>query len=153
MKQLLIATLFVSLSLQLACTRQSETTTQAAREPERAESTQPSPSTERTPTEQSGTMTRSEFTPEMARAEVEKARKNGDTVGTSAEDAWIHSKLTSQLTGTTDSSDRKMHIDVENGVVTLRGNVDSTQQKDDAERIAKQTEGVKRVNNRLTMSK
>jgi len=159
MKQLLVATLFASLFLQLACTRKSETTTQAAREPERVESTEPrsstepTTSTERTTTEQSRTMTRSQFTPEMARAEVEKAKRNGDTVGGSTEDAWIYSKINSQLTGDKDSTERKIHIDVDNGVVTLRGTVDSMQQKEEAERIAKETEGVKRVNNRLTTSK
>jgi len=98
-------------------------------------------------------MTRSQFTPEMARTEVEKARKNGETVGGSTDDAWIHSKIVSQLTGDKDSTERKIHIDVDNGVVTLRGTVDSMQQKQEAERIAKETEGVKRVNNRLTVQK
>jgi hyperosmotically inducible periplasmic protein len=153
MKQLWIASLFVSLALQLACTKKSETTTQAAREPERVESTEPTTSTERTTTEQSGSLTRSQFTPEMARAEVEKARRNGETVGGSVDDAWIHSKIVSQVVGDKDSTDRKIHIDVDNGVVTLRGTVDSMQQKEEAERIAKETEGVKRVNNRLTVKK
>lgn len=154
MKQLWIAALFVSLSLQLACTRKSETTTQAAREPERTESTEPSRTTEPTTSQdQTRTTTGSEYTAEMARTEVEKARRNGETVGSSTEDARIHSMIVSQLTGDRDSTERKIHIDVDNGVVTIRGSVDSMQQKQEAERIAKETEGVKRVNNRLTVSK
>src|SRR5262245_58138437 len=144
MKQLWIATLFVSLALQLACTRKSETTTLAAREPERVESTEPGRPTESTSEQQTRSMTRSEFTAEMARTEVEKAKRQGDTVGGSVEDAWIHSKIVGQLVGDKDSTERKMHIDVDNGVVTLRGTVDSAQQKDEAERIAKETQGVKR---------
>ena len=147
MKQLWIATLLVSLSLQLACTRKSETTTEAAREPERVEPTEP------TPQEQPRTMTRSEYTPEMARSEVDNARRHHETVGGTLDDAWIHAKIVGQLIGDRETEERKINIDVDNGVVTLRGTVDSMQQKQEADRIAAETEGVKRVNNRLTVSK
>jgi osmotically-inducible protein OsmY len=40
-------------------------------------------------------------------------------------------------------------VDVKNNMVTLRGTVDTAEQKAEAERIAKETEGVKRVNSLL----
>jgi hyperosmotically inducible protein len=98
-------------------------------------------------------MTRSEYTPEMARAEVERARRHRETVGGTLDDAWIHAKIVGQLIGDSETPERKINIDVDNGVVTLRGTVDSMQQKEEAARIAKETEGVKRVNNRLSVSK
>jgi osmotically-inducible protein OsmY len=42
-----------------------------------------------------------------------------------------------------------MNIDVVNGVVTLRGIVDSPDAKAEASRIAMDTDGVKKVNNLL----
>ncbi len=40
-------------------------------------------------------------------------------------------------------------MDVNNKVVTLRGTVETAEQKTEAEQIAKNTEGVKSVNNQL----
>ena len=48
-----------------------------------------------------------------------------------------------------DTPSLKINIDVVDQVVTLRGLVDTINSKDEAERTAKQTEGVKRVNNLL----
>ena len=98
-------------------------------------------------------VTRSEYTPEMARAETEKARSHKETVGGGADDAWIHAKIVAQLIGDKDTPERKINVDVDHDVVTLRGTVDTIDQKQEAERIAKQTDGVKRVNNLLKVSK
>ena len=97
--------------------------------------------------------TRSEYTPEMARTEVERARARKETVGSSADDAWIHAKIVAQLLTDKDTPERKINVDVERNIVTLRGNVETMEAKMEAERIAKQTDGVKRVNNMLKVTK
>lgn len=98
-------------------------------------------------------MSRSEYTPEMARAEVARARSHKETVGGSLDDAWIHSKLVAELVADKDTPERKINVDVNNNVVTLRGTVESMQQKQEAERIAKDTDGVKSVRNLMRVSK
>jgi osmotically-inducible protein OsmY len=94
-------------------------------------------------------LARADYTPEMARQEVERAKANKETVGDSLDDAWIHAKIVAQLIGDPDTPGRKVNVDVSNNVVTLRGTVETMQEKQEAERIAKETDGVKRVNNRL----
>jgi osmotically-inducible protein OsmY len=44
-------------------------------------------------------------------------------------------------------------VDVDRNVVTLRGTVETAMEKAEAERIAKETEGVTRVNNQLKVGK
>jgi len=92
---------------------------------------------------------RSEYTEDMGRIAREKAKELGDRIGKSLDDAWIHTKIAAKLIDNPDTPSRKINIDVVDNVVTLRGQVDSSTAKDEAERTAKQTEGVKRVNNLL----
>jgi osmotically-inducible protein OsmY len=92
---------------------------------------------------------RSEFTEDMARAAREKAKEFGDKIGNSLDDAWIHAKIKAKLIDNPDTPSRKINIDVVDQVVTLHGKVGTIAAKDEAERTAKQTEGVKRVNNLL----
>jgi len=92
---------------------------------------------------------RSEYTEDMARVAREKAKELGDRIGSSLDDAWIHAKIAAKLIDNPDTPSRKINIDVVDNVVTLRGVVDGSIAKDEAERTAKQTEGVKRVNNLL----
>ena len=96
---------------------------------------------------------RGEYTSEQARAEQEKAKSNKETVGQSIDDAWIHAKIVAKLVTDGQIPERKINVDVENKVVTLRGTVDSAEQKEAAERIARETEGVTRVNNQLKVIK
>jgi len=98
-------------------------------------------------------VTKSEYTPEMARTEREQARTHKETVGDSLEDAWIHSKIVGKLVADKDTPERKINVDVDHNIVTLRGTVDTMQQKLEAERVAKETDGVKRVNNQLRVGK
>jgi len=49
--------------------------------------------------------------------------------------------------------ERKINMDVKNNVVTLRGMVETAEQKTEAEQIAKSTEGVKSVNNQLKVGR
>jgi osmotically-inducible protein OsmY len=97
-------------------------------------------------------ISRSEYTEQMARDTRERAKAAGDTIGSSIDDAWIHMKITSKLIADRDTPARKINVDVVNGVVTLRGEVNSETAKEEAERIAKETEGVKRVRNLLKVN-
>src|SRR5262245_16279044 len=94
-------------------------------------------------------MTRDQYTEANARMERDRAKDNKETVGSSIDDAWIHSKIVAKLIGNTDVSEHKINVDVNNNVVTLRGTVDSTEEKAEAERVSKDTDGVKRVVNQL----
>jgi osmotically-inducible protein OsmY len=94
-------------------------------------------------------LTREEFTEERAQEEREKARGTGEKLGESLDDAWIHTKLVAKFIGDADTPGRKINVDVVNNVVTLRGMVDTAEQRAEAERIARNTEGVKRVVNQL----
>ena len=89
------------------------------------------------------------YTEEQAREEREKAKANKETIGQSLEDAWIHTKLVAKLIGDTKTPERKINVDVVDGAVTLRGEVDTAEAKAEAERVAKETDGVKKVTNQL----
>ena len=96
-----------------------------------------------------GDIPRTAYTEDMARDERAKAQTDGDKIGTSLDDAWIHTKIAAKLVADSATPARKINIDVVNGVVTLRGRVDNNEAKREAGRIAKETDGVKSVNNLL----
>ena len=89
------------------------------------------------------------YTEEQAREEREKAKANKETVGQSLEDAWIHTKVVAKLITNSQTPERKINVDVVDGAVTLRGQVDTAEGKTEAERLAKDTDGVKSVKNEL----
>ena len=92
---------------------------------------------------------RGQYTEQQAREEREKAKANKETIGQSLDDAWIHTKIVAKLIGDTKTPERNINVDVVAGAVTLRGNVDTAEAKTEAERIAKETEGVTKVSNQL----
>ena len=92
------------------------------------------------------------YTEEQAREERARAKENKETIGQSLDDAWIHTKIVAKLIGDTQTPERKINVDVVNGDVTLRGTVDTAQAKTEAERVAKETDGVKKVVNQLKVS-
>jgi len=92
------------------------------------------------------------YSEEQARQERERAKANKETLGQSLEDAWIHTKIVAKLIGDADTPERKINVDVLDGAVTLRGTVDTAQAKSEAERIAKETDGVKKVTNQLKVA-
>jgi osmotically-inducible protein OsmY len=94
-------------------------------------------------------ISRSEYTEEMAREARERAKTAGDKIGDSINDAWIHAKITSKLVADKDTPARNINIDVVDGIVTLRGEVPTSAAKVEADRIAKDTESVRRVRNLL----
>jgi osmotically-inducible protein OsmY len=96
-----------------------------------------------------GEISRTAYTIERAREERDIAKGRGETIGDSLDDAWIHTKIVAQLIGNSATPERKINVDVTNNVVTLRGTVETAEQKTEAEQVAKSAEGVKSVNNRL----
>ena len=95
---------------------------------------------------------RSEYTEQEAREAREKAKGVGETIGDTLDDAWIHTKIVAQLIANTTTPERKINVDVVNNVVTLRGTVDTAAERTTAERIAKETEGVRQVRNQLRVA-
>ncbi len=81
------------------------------------------------------------------------ARVNGTTgnVVTGVDDAWITTKVQGQYFLEPDVKGNDIDVDTRNGVVTLAGSVESQAARQLAESIARETEGVSRVVNRLTV--
>ncbi len=98
-------------------------------------------------------LTRADYTDEMATKERERATGYGEKVGNSLDDAWIHTKIVSKLIANPDTPERKINVDVVNNAVVLRGTVTTNEEKMEAERVAKETEGVKSVKNLLKVNK
>ncbi len=92
------------------------------------------------------------YTEEQAREERARAKGNKETIGDTLEDAWIHAKIVTKLIGNSQTPERKINVDVVNNEVTLRGIVDTPEAKSEAERVAKETDGVKKVTNQLKVS-
>ena len=140
--RILLVVAFLSSSLLLATCSDTTTNTNSnanANTGTIGTRTEPSPTATATP----------RYTEEQAREEREKAKANKETIGQSLEDAWIHTKLVAKLIGDSQTPERKINVDVVDGAVTLRGEVDTADGKTEAERLAKETDGVKSVKNEL----
>ena len=94
-------------------------------------------------------LTREQYSEEHARVERAKAKEAHETIGSSIDDAWIHTKIVGKLIGNTRTPEHNINVDVTNNVVTLRGSVASMEEKAEAQRVATDTDGVKRVINQL----
>jgi osmotically-inducible protein OsmY len=66
-------------------------------------------------------------------------------------DGWTTTRIQAKYFIDSDVKGREINVDTRGGVVTLEGTVESEAQKTEAEQIARETEGVKRVVNRLTV--
>lgn len=73
------------------------------------------------------------------------------TVGSWMDDVMISSKVKSKLIANSEIRASDIDVSSSQGVVTLIGRVKSQQMKSDAERTARNTKGVKDVNNELTV--
>ena len=85
---------------------------------------------------------------------ADERAKNRDKVATTASNATLTGKVKSALAS--DAGAKTMtniNVDSNNGVVTLKGKVDSADMKKKAGDIAKKVEGVKSVKNQLTVEK
>ena len=89
------------------------------------------------------------YSEEQAREERARAKENKETIGDTLDDAWIHAKIVTKLIGDSKTPERNINVDVVNNEVTLRGTVDTAEAKTEAERVAKETDGVKKVTNQL----
>lgn len=98
---------------------------------------------------------------DIARADYERERDRydrdwraeatslGRTIGQGAEDAWVWTKVRAALATAENMPSTGINIDVDNGVVTLGGNVENNDQRTRAEQIARGVERVTRVENNL----
>ncbi|MBT1074712.1 BON domain-containing protein [Geobacter grbiciae] len=68
-------------------------------------------------------------------------------------DAWLTTKVKSTLLYHRSVSGFKTEVDVKDGIVTLRGNAPSQAQKELTAEYARDIEGVKSVNNEMTVTK
>jgi osmotically-inducible protein OsmY len=96
--------------------------------------------------------TRGNYSERQAQEEREKAKANKETIGDTLDDAWIHTKIVAKLIANSTTPERKINVDVVKNVVTLRGTVDSAEEKAAAEKVAKETDGVKSVMNQLKVA-
>lgn len=92
------------------------------------------------------------YTEEQAKEERARAKEKKETVGQSLDDAWIHTKIVAKLIGDSKTPERNINVDVVNGEVTLRGTVETAEAKSESERVAKETDGVKKVVNQLKIT-
>ena len=72
-------------------------------------------------------------------------------VAEKVDDVAITSEVKAKLIGDSQVSARKIDVDTKDGVVTLKGTVSSEQEKDKALQIARNTKGVQRVEDQLTV--
>jgi hyperosmotically inducible protein len=98
-----------------------------------------------------------------ARAEAEKLARNTEGVrrvindikvgerdmGDRMSDTAITTKIKAKITGDPDLNPFNINVDTKDGVVTLRGTVKHADSKAEAEKLARDTEGVKKVENML----
>jgi hypothetical protein len=89
---------------------------------------------------------------EKNRSEYERHRGTGDTVGQSLEDSWLWFKTRSALATTNDLRDSTIDVDVQNGVITLKGTVATAAGKAKAKQVADGIEGKKSVVDQLKVS-
>ena len=95
---------------------------------------------------------RGTYTEKQAQEERDRAKASKETIGDTLDDAWIHTKIVAKLITNSTTPERKINVDVVKNVVTLRGTVDSAEEKTAAEKIAKDTDGVKSVVNQLKVA-
>lgn len=78
-----------------------------------------------------------------------EAREAGDTIGSGLKDGWLWTKTKGALAAVDDLRDSTINVDVEDGVITLRGTVASAAQKAAAVKAANGIEGKKSVKDSL----
>ena len=100
-----------------------------------------------------GDVDRKNYNEDMAREARERAAKSSESIGSSLDDAWIHTKIRSKLFGEGEFPGGSLNVDVNNNVVTLRGTVATKADGTKAEQIATDTDGVKSVRNQLVISR
>lgn len=87
----------------------------------------------------------------VAADERKRGKKDHDKDVSGLTDAKVATVVKTRLLFESEVSGTSIDVDVENGVVMLKGEVDSDAEKDLAEAIAKKTKDVKRVDNQLVV--
>ncbi len=90
---------------------------------------------------------------EKAGEGAERARQGADRIGDDLSDAGITTKVKAKLLGDTETPGLKIDVDTKDGVVTLTGTVAAAAEKRRAVELAKATDGVKSVVDRIKVSK
>ena len=80
---------------------------------------------------------------------AQKAKDAGDKIGSGLSDGWLWVKVRGALLAADDLEESGINVDVNNGVVTLRGNVPNADQVKKADAAAKSVSGTKGVQNQL----
>ena len=93
--------------------------------------------------------TLTETTEEKAREIRQTAKALGHKIGRSIEDTWIYAKIGTKLAGNALTEGLAVQMDVVKGVVTLHGDVHSESARRETEMIARDTAGVREVQNHL----
>lgn len=96
-------------------------------------------------------MSREEANTSRTSIEAE-AKKAGGSIGQGASDSWIWLKTRGALMATSGLHDSTINVDVNDGVITLKGEVTSQAQVAEADKVAKGIEGKKSVVNQLKVN-
>lgn len=96
-------------------------------------------------------VTREEYERNKERYQRE-AKGSGSKVGQGADDLWLWAKTRADLLAARDLTSTGINVDVNNGVITLRGTVPDAAQRAQAEQVAKGVTDNKGVKNQLTVS-
>jgi len=112
-----------------------------------------------TATTTTSTTTRS-YNANINRADYEKekdrfakdARDIGSKVGAGVDDGWLWTKTRAELLAAGDVRSSTISVDVENGVITLRGTVANAEQKAKAMQVARSIDGQKGVRDELKIN-
>jgi len=79
----------------------------------------------------------------------QEERSAGETVS----DQWIFTKVTGSFVGHSKVGARRIRVTVRKGVVTLKGRVESHEERDTAVNLARAVGGVKKVVDKLAVGK
>jgi len=81
-----------------------------------------------------------------------EAKEAGETIGSGLKDGWLWTKTKGALAATDDLRDSTINVDVDNGVITLKGTVANAAQKAAAMKAANSIEGKTSVKDMLKVS-
>jgi hypothetical protein len=81
-----------------------------------------------------------------------EAKEAGDTIGSGLKDGWLWTKTKGSLAAVDDLRDSTINVDVDNGVITLRGTVANAAQKAAAVKAANDIEGKTSVKDQLKVA-
>lgn len=92
-------------------------------------------------------------TKEATKTAAEKTKEKTGTAGSATADAAITAAVKSKLLGDGKTPGLKLDVDTDDGVVTLEGEVANASQRTEALRLARETKGVRRVVDKMTIAK